>query len=211
MGLAPRWRDPRALRHLSVHQAPGRARGRPELSALPPAFLLSPGQGSRQADFDLCQGRIPDGGLPGPLGHTIDGVVMMSGFTDKLRACCGAEGRPSAVMGTRHLGPLGSRRRRGASRRPGAFHTQADSAGPWRPSMGRGCPAALHGEPGGKGSRHLPRALFLLEASVCSSITKELGLAQGSAKFLWKGPDSQCFRLCEARGLYFNYQPLPLH
>ena len=42
-------------------------------------------------------------------GKAIDGVLMMSGFTDKSRAGPGqaAEGRLSTVMGTRHLSPLG--------------------------------------------------------------------------------------------------------
>ena len=42
-------------------------------------------------------------------GKAIDGVLMMSGFTDKSRAgpSQAAEGRLSTVMGTRHLSPLG--------------------------------------------------------------------------------------------------------
>ena len=46
---------------------------------------------------------------PASSGKAIDGVLMMSGFTDKSRAGPGqaAEGRLSTVMGTRHLSPLG--------------------------------------------------------------------------------------------------------
>lgn len=46
---------------------------------------------------------------PASSGKAIDGVLMMSGLTDKRRVGPGqaAEGRLSTLMGTRHLSPWG--------------------------------------------------------------------------------------------------------
>ena len=74
-----------------------------------PAVFLSPMAGLPSQTLISARAKFQAEVWPASSGKAIDGVLMMSGFTDKRRAGPGqaAEGRLSTLMGTRHLSPLG--------------------------------------------------------------------------------------------------------
>ena len=78
------------------------------LQSPPLALLLSPMAGLPSQTLISARAKFQAEIWPASSGKAIDGVLMMSGFTDKRRAGPGqaAEGRLSTVMGTRHLSPL---------------------------------------------------------------------------------------------------------
>ena len=115
------------LQAARLYEAPGPAHEGTELSPQP-APPPSPRQGSSRPDFDLCQGRIPDGRLASLLGQAIDGVLMMSGFTDKLWAWAGWCGGPIVSRdGNQTPWPQSAHRRRMQGEEKGlvASHTGA--------------------------------------------------------------------------------------
>lgn len=136
---------PPVLRRPSLHEAPGQPSS------------PSPGQGSQGQTLISSRAKFQMQASPAGSGRTIDGVLMTSGFTDKLRAGPGCCGPIVSRDGNQTPRPLGSRRRRRGARR-GAWglltlgqpqnqeYLSGESRFPGssrisgRPSRCRGCP-----------------------------------------------------------------------
>ena len=104
-GAGTKLSGPPVLRRPSLHEAPGQ----PSSS--------SPGQGSQGQTLISSRAEFQMEASPASSGKTIDGVLMTSGFTDKLRAGPGCCGLIVSRDGNQTPRPLGSRRRRRGARR----------------------------------------------------------------------------------------------